>query len=244
MSKDFERAWLAKFSRCLDEIGGEEIRKEIMEGSEELSMNSSRKDVIAWSKKAMEKLDSLVDEQKRIAIMTGCACQYPVSELDAAKKVYEETKDIDKVHHLLQEKFIQFLKTIELDDHLIEDIINRGWGLAGTKKGNTITATKIPKSGHLIQYMREKDPEKKRALYCHCPRVNNAVESGTKISSTYCYCGAGFYKSIWEYILQQPVTVEVLQSVLQGDEVCTIAIHLSPDNSSDAQFTEVILRNR
>ena len=30
-------------------------------------------------------------------------------------------------------------------------------------------------------------------------------------------------------LLQQPVTVEVLQSVMRGDEVCTIAIHLPED---------------
>jgi predicted hydrocarbon binding protein len=44
----------------------------------------------------------------------------------------------------------------------------------------------------------------------------------------YCYCGAGFYKGIWEEILGEPVEVEVLESVLQGGDVCRIAIHL-PD---------------
>jgi predicted hydrocarbon binding protein len=43
---------------------------------------------------------------------------------------------------------------------------------------------------------------------------------------TYCYCGAGYYQAIWQEILQRPVEVEVRQSVLQGDDVCTIAIHL------------------
>jgi len=43
---------------------------------------------------------------------------------------------------------------------------------------------------------------------------------------TYCYCGAGFYKGIWEEILQEPVEVEVLESVLKANEVCKIAIHL------------------
>jgi predicted hydrocarbon binding protein len=46
------------------------------------------------------------------------------------------------------------------------------------------------------------------------------------LSPTYCYCGAGFYKGIWEEITQQNVEVELLESVLQGDDVCKIAIHL------------------
>ena len=53
-----------------------------------------------------------------------------------------------------------------LDEKLIEEILKRGWGLAGVKKGNTIIATKIPKSGYLAEYMKETDPEKRRRYYC------------------------------------------------------------------------------
>jgi predicted hydrocarbon binding protein len=230
MKKDFERGWLSKFSRILEKITGKETRDKIMKGSENLSDESSREEVITWSKKAMEKLDALVDEEKRITIMTGCACQYSRSDLEEMREAYQKTKDIDTDHRMLQEQFVSFLKNVlELDDECVEDSVNRGWGSAGIKKGTTIIATKIPKSGYLEEYLKEEDPDKKRALYCHCPRVRDAIKTGTDISPTYCYCGAGFYKGIWEYITQKPVKVQVLQSVLQGDEVCKIAIHLSPD---------------
>ncbi|MBU7018953.1 MAG: hypothetical protein HXS44_15700 [Theionarchaea archaeon] len=225
--EDFERSWLEKFARYLDEVAGEEIRKEIMKGSEDLSDNSSREQIISWSREAIEKMDSQIDEKKRIDIMTACACKYPESDLQEIRESYEETKDIDLVHQMLQKRFVSFLKNgLKLNDECIKEIVDAGWGLAGIKKGNTIIATKIPKSGYLIEYMKEKDPEKKRQLYCHCPRVRDAVKCGVEISSTYCYCGAGFYRGIWEYILQKPVAVEVLQSVIEGDDVCRIAIHL------------------
>jgi len=231
--QDFERAWLVKFSRCLDEIAGQEIRKEVMKGSEALSSHSSRQEVIVWTKKAMERLESLIDEEKRKAIMTGCACQYPKSSLQEERKTYQETKDIDLVHQMLQEQFESFLKgTLELDEELIEEIIKRGWGLAGVKKGNTIIATKIPKSGYLVEYMKETDPEKRRQYYCHCPRVRDALKTQGTISSTYCYCGAGFYKGIWEEILQKPVEVKLLESVLKGDDVCKIALYLPLSQST------------
>jgi predicted hydrocarbon binding protein len=224
---DFEWAWLAKFSGRLDEIAGEEIRKEVMEGSEELSSRSSRQDVIVWSKRAMEKLEALVDEERRKAIMTGCACQYPKSDLQAMRKAYEATRDIELAHQMLQQQSESFLKnTLDLSEDLVVEIVARGWGAAGVKKGNTIIATKIPKSGYLVEYMRETDPEKKRQYYCHCPRIRDVLKSSETISPTYCYCGAGFYKGIWEEILQEPVEVEVLESVLKGDKVCKIAIHL------------------
>ena len=224
---DFERAWLAKFSGGLDEIAGKEIRVKVMQGSEGLSSDSSRQEVIAWSREAMERLESLVDEEGRKSIMTGCACRYPESGLQDIRKEYEATQDIDVAHRMLQERFEAFLSdTLELDDELVAEVVGRGWGLAGIRQGDTIIATKIPKSGYLVQYMQEIDPEKKRQVYCHCPRVRDALKTGVTISPAYCYCGAGFYKGIWEEILQEPVEVEVLKSVLKGDQVCTIAVHL------------------
>ena len=60
----FEGDWLAKFSRCLVDIAGEDVRRQVMEGSNTLSSRSSREEIIAWSKAAMERLDALVDEDR------------------------------------------------------------------------------------------------------------------------------------------------------------------------------------
>lgn len=224
---DFEKRWVAKFSDCLGRSAGEEVRKKVLQGSERITSRSSRKEIIEWTRQAMDRLDALVDEEKRIEIMTGCACQYPESDLQEIRKAYQQTKDIDLVHTMLQEKFLSFLRdSLKLSDELVEDIANRGWGLAGVRKGNTIIATKMPKSGNLVEYLKETDPKKRQALYCHCPRIRETIGPSAQISLTYCYCGAGFYKGIWEYILQQPVKVELLESVLRGDEVCKVAIHL------------------
>jgi len=175
----------------------------------------------------MERLDSLVNEETSKEIMTGCACQYSKSDLQPIRKKYEVTKDIDLVHQMLQEQFESFLKNLlELSDELIEEIVRKGWGLAGVKEGNAIIATKIPKSGYLIEYMNETDPEMRRQYYCHCPRIRDVLKTSETISPTYCYCGAGFYKGIWEEILQQPVEVQILETVLKGDESCKIAIYL------------------
>ena len=224
---DFERQWLAKFSNCLEQVAGDEIRAQVTQGSEGLSMESSRQEIIAWSRTALQRLDDLTDDTQRHDIMTGCACQYPKEDLQEVRAVYQSTGDLDQAHRLLQERFENFLvETLKLEQALIDEIVGRGWGLAGIRQGNTIIATKIPKSGNLVAYMQETDPQKKRQLYCHCPRIRDALKTGTTIPATYCYCGAGFYKGIWEEILQQPVEVALLESVLKGDRVCKVAIHL------------------
>lgn len=224
---DFERAWLTRLACGLEEVAGEEIREAVMLGSEELTSESPGETVIRWTSRAMQRLEALVDEDRRRQILTGCACQYPGGALQLVREAYEASGEIELAQRMLQEQFESLLRdSLNLEEALIEDVVSRGWGSAGVRRGSTIIATKIPKSSNLVDYMEETDPVKKRQLYCHCPRVRDALRSAVDISPTYCYCGAGFYKGIWEGILQQPVRVEVLETVLQGDEVCKFAIYL------------------
>ena len=224
---DFERAWLNKFAESLERAAGEDTRQQVMAGSEALSAASSGEAVIAWTQQAMERLESLVDEETAHQVMTGCACQHSKQGLQAARQAYEETGDFAAAHRILQTQFEAFLRdSLELEEGHVETVVSRGWGLAGILEGNKILATKIPKSGHLADYLDETDPERRRQYYCHCPRVRDSLRTGGSLPISYCYCGAGFYKGIWEEIVQAPVKVEVLKSVLAGDEVCTIAVNL------------------
>lgn len=224
---DFERYWQGKFADCLEEIAGQDVRSQVMQGGEKLSAASRSQAVIVWSQGAMERLERLVDEDKWRAIMTGCACQHPKESLSKIRRYYRASHDINGAQCMLQEQFEAFLASLPgITQAMIDEIVGNGWGLAGIRLGNTIIATKIPKSGFLVEYMQEQDPQKKRQLYCHCPRIRQALQTGAAISPTYCYCGAGFYKGIWEEILSQPVEVEVLETLLDGGDVCRVAIHL------------------
>lgn len=228
MTIDFEKTWLGKFGACIERETNAEIREKVMEGSDSLSDDTERKKIAEWSKNAMNRLEGIVEVEKCRDIMTGCSCQYPTADLQDARKRYEETGDIDQVIDMLQDRFVTFLSEgLKLKTGVIRDIIGRGWGLAGRRDGNRIIATKIPKSAHIEEYLEETDQVKKRAIYCHCPRIRDSLESGMVISPTYCYCGAGYYKGIWEEILQRPVRVELLKSVLRGDDACSVAIHIS-----------------
>lgn len=226
-SLDFEKAWQSKLSTGLDQHLDPKARDRVLEGRELLTIESSTEDKVIWSCQMLERLVDVTDENSRQDIMTGCACQYPKAELDDARGLFLETGDVDQVIDLLQAKFEGFLRDVlELDEELINEIINKGWGLAGVREGSQIISTKIPKSSYLMDYFKAEDPQEKRKLYCHCPRVRDGVGDDPQLPETYCYCGAGFYKGIWETILREPVQVEVLENVMTGGNVCKIAIHL------------------
>jgi hypothetical protein len=228
-SPDFERRWLAKLSRGLREKAGEDVADAVMEGAEALSSDPDGREVIEWTCGALDKIDELVDETTRNEVLADCACQYPRERLEEMRKRYTETGDLDLVHGMLREQFLETARgSLGLDEGQIEDIKRRGWGVAGVRKGDRIIATKMPFRFH--EFFEAETPTERRYQFCHCPRVREMIREGDeRLSAIYCYCGAGFYKGIWEHILGRPVMVEVLESVLKGDDLCRIAIHLPPD---------------
>jgi len=161
--RGFEQMWLAKLSGCLDEVAGEEIRKEVMAGTSDPSTAV----VIQWTREAMERLEALAGEERSRSVMMGCACQYPKSDLQEIKRTVQATGDLNLAHRMLQERFETFLRdTLSLSEELVANVVQR-------------------------QY------------YCHCPRIRDVLKGGETIPVLYCYCGAGFYKGIWEEILQK-----------------------------------------
>jgi Family of unknown function (DUF6144) len=222
---DFERTWLDKLSNNIEAHVGAQIRDTVMAGSEKLSADTPVSEVIAWTNGAMVRLKTSVSERQFHDIMTECACQFPVAGLADLRKTYAETKDLPLVHRQLQELFERSIKAYkQLSDDDLAHIQRNHWGMAGRLEGNAIYATKIPSNYHA--YMKASDRVEKRFLYCHCPRIREVIKTpDADLTADYCYCGAGYYRALWEEILQRPVRVEVDASVLKGDDVCRIIVY-------------------
>ncbi len=62
-----------------------------------------------------------------------------------------------------------------------------------------------------------------RPMRCYCSLLRGLPESVT-ISKTYCYCSKAFVKKFWEEVLEKPLKVELLQSVVTGDSECKFSI--------------------
>ncbi len=226
----FERTWLAKLSYSLNEIAGEEIRRAIMQGSEHLPASSDLQERVNWTIHAMEKLDNLVTEEDRKDILNNCACFYhPQWRLAEFQAKFKELNDLDALHLWMQQQFQtrmkKRLKEMNASEKFIQKVETECWGEVGRKEENVIYHTKMP--ANLKGYLEATDEQEKKYYYCHCPRIRAVLKSqDMKLSSSYCYCGGGFYSSLWEGILGNPVKVDLIKSVLKGDKVCSFAIHL------------------
>ncbi len=64
-----------------------------------------------------------------------------------------------------------------------------------------------------------------RAAYesCYCGSVSHTREP---ISATYCRCSCGWFRELFETLLERPVEVELLSSIIQGHDRCGFAIRI------------------
>jgi hypothetical protein len=46
------------------------------------------------------------------------------------------------------------------------------------------------------------------------------------MSPTFCWCGSGWYRRLWEGILDQPIQIRHVETLLQGNDQCTLTITL------------------
>jgi hypothetical protein len=226
-----DTGWNDTLSENLERVCGSEMRDRIMEGADTLDEDSEPGQATAWTIDALGRMRDLLTAEQIYEVMTGCACRYPTGKLMRAHAAYAKRGSVEEAMAELRLQLEQSLREGMLFEPVIVDwILEHGWGVAGRLDGSSILVTKIPKSGNLRQYMTEGDPERQRELYCHCPRVREAVPAGIHVPREYCLCGAGFYRHIWETILGREVGVDVLETVCSGGSRCSFRINL-PEGS-------------
>jgi len=95
----------------------------------------------------------------------------------------------------------------------------------GRRDGTSVYITKIP--FRTKKWLEEKDPVRKRHLYCHCPWARESLLfPAGPVNKEFCRCSAGFHKKPWEVALGQPLKCEVIESVLAGDDRCRFKLQL------------------
>jgi len=207
--------WNGLLGKNLARVLGEEARRKVMQGDDELTLESTGDERFLWVKGVMDRLVGLAGEDQRYDIVSSCAHIFPRSQIDKLTAVYETTRA----------RTNDPLKAIDaVIDFMAED---PGWGERPLREGHVIYSSKAPRDPE--GYASAQDEAGKRKAYCFCPLVRNHLDGGMPV--TFCYCGAGWYRQQWEGAIGKPVRIQVVKSVLTGDDVCQFAIHLPDDLS-------------
>jgi hypothetical protein len=226
------------FQNLYDEVEkelGKEIRDKIFADIELPKPGADQKVKIALTKVVMDRMDEFVEPEKCKEIMSSGLHRLGEAGLKRMREVFLQAKDIDDFLDKRQEALIERLEgyrdrdelwfTQPINDEVIEYVRKNPTIEYGVREGDKVITTKIPYQ--TIKWLNEKDPIKKKYHYCHCFWVRESLKKeDSLISPSFCYCSAGFYKQQWDAILDKPVKVEMLESILKGDPVCKFAIHL------------------
>lgn len=198
--------WDKRLEKSIDQILGTKARNEIMKDRDRLfTIESSYTDRIQWLKEMLNRLDQVTDDDQKYEIVSRCAHDFSPKRISHMKEIYQKTSDIDAV-----------IKEMHKDN---------AWYEKPIRKGNKLYVSKVPVNQE--GFDKAKTPDEKKKNYCHCSFINENLDKG--ISPTFCNCGTGWYRQQWEGIIERPVKIKVLKSLLKGDDSCQVEIHLPPD---------------
>lgn len=201
-----DHEWDRRLAEGVDRILGVQARQQIMAGIEHLTPDSPADEYRDWIHTAMRRIDSLTDDPIQKYQMVSCAAHvFPPHRIDFLRGVYEQRHDIDDV-----------LREMYRDPDWYEDPVRRG---------NRLYMRKVPFDAEA--YEKAVTPVERRQAYCHCGFVRPYLtESPASISPTFCWCGAGWYRQLWEGVLGQPIQVEHVETLVRGNDCCTLVITL------------------
>ena len=229
---------IENFSKRLASEFNQKLRDYVFNGIEIPPLGISPKEKPGYTRKLVARLEDKIGTEECAKFLNyGLRDRYEESRKPDREK-FLKSKNIDEFLKQKHKDFVAELErhfengtlffTQEISKKVLEHVKGDPYIESGLREGDKIIIKKIP---HMAkEYLVEKDEQKMRYHYCHCPWVKEAFkESDKPISPVFCNCSAGFYRAYWEIVFDQPVRVDVLESLLKGDSVCKFAVYI-PEN--------------
>jgi len=205
--------WNALLAQNLERVLGAAGREAVMQGSNAIGVETTVDDRFQWVKQALERLDGLADEGQKYDLLSSCAHVFPAEQVGKLKAVYDDARQRTGDGLQAVDAVIAFMDA------------DPGWQKGSRRKGRIVYAAKSPRDPQA--YEKAQNEAEKKQAYCFCPIVRSHLGQG--MPASFCYCGAGWYRRQWEGAIGRPVTIEVVQSILRGDDMCQFAIRLPDD---------------
>jgi len=203
--------WEKLLESNLSRVLGEEKALQAAPGRDALTAYSTLADRFQWVQRAVVNLEKAAEEGECYEVLSRCAHVFPASQIAKLREVFLES----------QQKGKGFLESVDaVIDFMARD---PGWEEGGHREGYTIYSAKSPRDP--AAFDQAETLEDRRKAYCFCPLIRENLDGG--MPPVFCYCGSGWYRQQWEGAIGQPVKIEIVRSLLKGDELCEFAIQLS-----------------
>jgi effector-binding domain-containing protein len=214
-----DHEWEQRLAGGVESVLGADARRQVTAGLESLTSESPAEDYREWVRLAMQRLDALTDDpQKKYQVVSCAAHVFPQQRIDRLRGIYEQRGEIDDV-----------LREMYKDPDWYEDPV---------RKGNQLHMRKVPFDPEA--YRKAATPAERRQAYCHCAFVRPYLDQvPARMPATFCWCGAGWYRRLWEGVLGEPIRVEHVETLIKGNDYCTLVITL-PIQAEGELSTEMV----
>ncbi|MFW9832371.1 MAG: GyrI-like domain-containing protein [Candidatus Thorarchaeota archaeon] len=196
--------WAQRYAAKLETVLGTKVKEEVLAPLSDLNIDSPvgvRQRALCDS---IGILETYTDDDQQYEILSYCAHIFPVELIPAMRELFIETDSIDIVIDAMLKIGGYYPKKMR-------------------REGSIIYSEKSPANPAAFKAAKT-DAEKRRA-YCFCPLIRDCLD---ETPEAFCNCSAGWPKQLWEGILDQPLKIEIVQSLTKGDDRCEFAIHLPP----------------
>jgi hypothetical protein len=226
---------MGNLHRKAEQVLGADRRDAVFEHLPLPPLGLPNRDKVILTQKVMPRLLQVADSRECDRILSDSLRDLEDAWYVDDKNLWDECQTLDEFLDKSAQNFIVLLEKIRderglfftqvITDEVVDYVRNEPFIARGVRDGDILYEVKIP---HMtVEFLAEQDEGMKRYYYCHCPWVKEALkDDAAGISPVFCSCSAGFHKKRWEVLLEQPLKAEIVESVLNGDNWCKIAIHL------------------
>ncbi len=194
--------WMYRFTTKLETVLGSEVKDEVLAPLHHLNFDTPANERQKALCRSLDILASKTSGEQQYDILSHCAHVFPIELIPPMRNLYRSTGSVDAVIQAMASAGGYYPKLLR-------------------RVGSIIYSEKGP--ANPTAYKEAKTEAERRRAYCFCPLIRNCLDETPEI---FCNCAAGWPKQLWEGILEQPLKIEIVQSLTKGDSTCEFAIHL------------------
>ena len=221
--------------KIIADEAGEETRNAVFKDIELPPLGTAVEELPAYTARVMKSMQSKLPAAVYQKALYHTRHGLPQDFRGSEREKYLAAESLDKYIESSRSEFLELLKkhcaekTLffgqEITDKVVE-FVRSDPEISGVRRdGDTLYKTKIPYMPK--RYLEAADPVEKRFYACHCSWARHSIHAGgAMVSEEFCHCSAGFVAQPWEKALDTELEVEILESVLAGDQRCRFAIRL------------------
>ena len=219
----------------LSTIAGKPTRQKVYRGIKFPPLGAPQDEYPKLTETILDRMEAELPQAKCREVLTWNYHHVPAEAFEEAKTRFEKSASLDEYLKGEHEELVKEMEACmkqgrlwyeqEITPEVLEFVRSNQEINTGVRRGDKIFKVKIPYAPKL--FLEENDPAMKKYHACHCQLVRAALRKGNPhVSPTFCYCSAGYEKLHFDVIFDEPVEVEVLETLLKGDPRCRFAIKI------------------